>query len=318
MSEFNESSLSKLAEEYKIATGIKTDEHISLLREIESRSEEDAVNILNYFLLLEINPDVLLYIIKTLAKYNNKSSVDVFIEMLLWKEKFKQYTQNADDYLKVRCMLATALGNMKDNKAVMPLLYVLNNKGENYKLRLSCAEALGRIGDKYAVAPLIDVVSDENEKSVYLRESAAKALGMLGDFSAVAPLVTVLETKKGIIDKFSFLKEKIVEAIARLGGRDDRTIKALKTALMDEASYVRAGAIEALSKIDDDRVLPLIEQMLDDKDEEIVSAAITALYNLQDAEYLTKLLERKNLSQQIREEIEIILEEEREEAKNDK
>ena len=309
MLELNESFLSQLAEEYKIASGIKTDEHISLLREIESYDEEEIVTILNYFVSLETNPDVLLHIIRTLAKYDCRRSVDIFTEMLLWKEKFKQYTQNIDDYLKVRCTLAVALGNIKDNKAVLPLLYVLNNKNENYKLRLACAEALGRIGDKYAVAPLIDVVSDEGEKSVYLRESAAKALGMLGDFSAVEPLVTILETKKGIIDKFSFLKEKIVEAIGRLGGRDDRTIKALKTALLDEASYVRSGAIEALSEIDDPRVLPLIEKMFEDEDEEVLRSAVTAIYNLQGAEYTAKLLESDNISQQCKEEFEIILKE---------
>ncbi|MFA6989728.1 MAG: HEAT repeat domain-containing protein [Candidatus Gastranaerophilaceae bacterium] len=313
MSELNESSLSQLAEEYKIATGIKTDEHISLLREIESYSEEETVSILTYFVSIETNPDVLLHIIKTLAKYNNKSSVDVFIEMLLWKEKFKNYIQNVDEYLKVRCTLAAVLGNIKDNKAVLPLLYVLNNKGENYKLRLACAEALGRIGDKYAVAPLIDVVSDEGEKSIYLRESAAKALGMLGDFSAIDPLVTVLETKKGIIYKFSFLKEKIVEAIGKLGGRDDRTIKALKSALLDEASYVRAGAIEALSEIDNDKVLPLIEKMLEDQDEEVLRAAVTAIYNLQGLDYISNLLERENISSQCKEEIEMIIQEEQEE-----
>jgi HEAT repeat protein len=305
-------SLNGLAEKYKIANGIALDEHISLLREIESYPEEEAINILNYFVSIETSPDVLLYLTKILSKYNDKSSVDVLIELLLWKENFKKSTHSSDEYIKVRCVVAAILGNLKDNKAVLPLLYVLNSKNENYKLRLSCAEALGRIGDKYAVKPLIDVVSDENEKSVYLRESAAKALGMLGDISAIDPLVSILETKKGLIDKFTFFKERVIEALGRIGGKDDRTIKALKNALMDDAAYVRVGAIEALSEIEDERVIPLIENMLEDKEEEVGRASITALYNVLGADYLSGLTEKQNLASWCIEEIEIILDEERE------
>jgi hypothetical protein len=53
------------------------------------------------------------------------------------------------------------------------------------------------------------------EKSVYVRESAAAALGMLGDIRAIDPLVSILETKKGFIDKFTFLKEKIIETLSK-------------------------------------------------------------------------------------------------------
>jgi len=309
MSESREENLSRLAEEFRINQGLEAEEHISLLKCIEQYPKDVAVTIFNHFLSLEMNPQVLIYLIKTLAKYNSESSVDVLSELLLWKEKFKDQNRNPDEYLKVRSMVANVLGSMKNSKAVLPLLYVLNNKDENYKLRLSCAEALGKIGNSYAVAPLIDVVTDETEKSIYVRESAAKALGLLGDIRAIDPLVAILETKKGLIDKFTFLKERIIESIGRIGSKDDKALRVLKNALMDEAPYIRLGAIEALSEIEDERVIPLIEKMLDDEEEDVARGAVNALYNLTGIEYIQELYNRENLASWCKDETECILEE---------
>ena len=55
------------------------------------------------------------------------------------------------------------------------------------------------------------------KKSVYLRESAVSALGLLGDTRALDPIINILETKQGIMDKFSFLKERAIEAIIKMG-----------------------------------------------------------------------------------------------------
>lgn len=136
----------------------------------------------------------------------------------------------------------------------------MNNKNEHYKVRLACADALGRIGDRFAVAPLIDVVKDENEKSVYLRESAVSALGLLGDTRAIDPIVTILETKQGIMDKFTFLKEKAIEALIKMGfGDNERVYKALKNSLDDESSQVRINAIEALMESDNPKAFDTIK-----------------------------------------------------------
>lgn len=313
MSEENEERLAQLAEEYRIGKDMESDEQIKLLSQLDRYPQEQLISILNYFVSHEKNPNTLLYLVKTLGKYRDISSTSVLIELLLLKDNFKENLTNPDEYLKVRCMSAVVLGNIKQNSAVMPLLYILNNKDENYKLRLGAAEALGRIGDKYAVAPLIDLVTDENEKSVYIRESAAKALGMLGDIRALDPLIGILETKKGIIDKFTFLKERIIEAIGKLGFRDDKAIKVLSSALMDESSCIRLEAIEALSEIEDDRILPLIEKMVYDEEEDVARGAITALYNIEGENYLINLLKRENLPGWCRDEIEMTLDEEEDE-----
>lgn len=311
MTEENEERLAQLAEQYKIGENMEPDEQIKLLGQLDNYPEEQLVQILNFFIPREKNPKTLLHLVRMTGKFNDKSSTSILIDLLLLKDN-KENLDKPEEYLKVRCMAATILGNIKEQNAVMPLLYILNSKDENYKLRLGAAEALGRIGDKYAVAPLIEVVTNEEEKSVYIRESAAKALGMLGDIRALDPLINILETKKGIMDKFTFLKERIIEAIGKLGFRDDKTIKVLSNILMDESSCIRLEAIETLSEIDDERVLPLIAKMIYDEEEDVARGAIAALYNIEGEEYLTDLLKKDDLPGWCRDEIETILMDEEE------
>jgi len=317
MTEENEERLAQLAEQYQIGKDNNSDEQIKLLGQLDTYPQDQLIQIVNFFITREKNPNILLYLVKITGKYRDKSSTSVLIDLLLLKDIYKENIANPEEYLKVRCMAATILGNIKEQSAVVPLLYILNNKDENYKLRLGAAEALGRIGDKYAVAPLIEVVTNEDEKSVYIRESAAKALGMLGDIRAVDPLINLLDTKKGIIDKFTFLKERIIEAIGKLGFRDDKTIKVLSNTLMDESSCIRLEAIEALSEIDDERVLPLIEKMIYDEEEDVARGTIAALYNVAGEEYIINLLKRDDLPGWCKDEIETILEEEDDEDKDE-
>ena len=308
MLESNDEKLFQIADEFGIGKGINSDEQIKMLNQLNNYPREDAVKLLNFFVTHENNSKVLIHIIKLIDKYRDKSSSGVLLDLLLLRDKRLDNLINPDDNLKIRCMIATVLGNLKDQSAVIPILYVLNNKDEDYKLRLSAAEALGRIGDRFAVAPLIEVVADENEKSIYLRESAAKALGMLGDISAVETLVKILETKKGIVDKFTFLKERIIQTIGKIGFRDDRTIKALNNALMDESPQVRMEAIEALSEINDDRIICMIEKMINDEDEDVGRCAVNVLYELNGENYAIDLLKRNDLPGWCRDEIESILE----------
>ncbi|MDD3594638.1 MAG: HEAT repeat domain-containing protein [Candidatus Gastranaerophilales bacterium] len=300
-------NLHELAQQFKIAQGLPTHEHIRILQKLEKVKREKLILILNYFMTLETNPEVLSYIIKLASRFRNDLTMDILIDLFL----SKNISKNDEKYIQLKITIANALGNSKNNDAVLPLLYVLNSKDEHYKVRLACAEALGKIGSSYAVTPLINLVSDDEEKSMYLRESAAKALGMLGDMRAVDPLVNILENKNGLFDKFTFLKERIIETLGRLGSNgDERSLKALKNALEDDASYIRCGAVEALVEIDDDRVIPLIENMLEDKDEEVARTAIFALYELLGCSYIKSLLTSTHLQECCKDEIQNIIKEE--------
>ena len=222
-------------------------------------------------------------------RFRDKSSLNPLLDLLL----MKNIQSNSDAFINVRVMCAKAIANLKDTSAVTPLLYCLNNKDENYKIRLACADALGRIGDRYAVAPLIEVVKDEDEKSVYVRETAVSALAMLGDIRAVDPLVNILEAQKGIWNKFTFLKERIIEALGKIRVDDDEKVfNALKNSLVDESPQVRINAIEAIMESDNPRAVETIRTCLvEDEDEEVKKNAMIALYNLIGREILDEVAE---------------------------
>ena len=236
------------------------------------------------------NPKVLVQLIKLADKYRDKSSVEPLVDLLLKRINLENTPYDFDDLVNVRIMCAKAIANIKDTSVVGTLLYCLNNKDEDYKVRLACADALGKIGDKYATESLIDLIQDEDEKSVYLKESAVSALGILGDDMAIDPLVSILEAKQGLLDKFSFLKERIIEALGKLNIHNGKVVKAFKKSLMDVSPMVRINAIEAIMNSDEEDAAEIIRPCLEDEDDEVKKNALLALYNLLGRDILDEVL----------------------------
>lgn len=294
----NSLNLDCLVSECKINCTNDSSETINLIKSLNAKyDDEDLIAIYNHFFDRSRDYNVIIFLLKQIDRMRDSSSVSVLVDTLIMREKFKDRIKDDDSRTQIRVMVAKTLANLKDNQAVYPLLYCLNNKDENYKIRLSCAEALGKIGDKYAVSPLVDLLEDENESSVYIKESAAFALGMIGDMKAVESLVSILESKKGIIDKFTFLKERAIEALNKINFKSDRVFKALKNSLIDESSQVRINAIEALMNTDDPRVVDLIKSMLNDGDQEVVKNAVIALYNLEGEEIIARIIHNEDSSE---------------------
>ncbi len=288
----NSLNLENLATECKVVDTSDSNETIQLIKTLSAKYDKcELVKIYNYFFDRCSDYNVIVFLLKLIDKFRDCSSVPVLVDTLIMREKFKDRIKDDDSRNQIRVVVARVLANLKDSQAVYPLLYCLNNKDENYKIRLSCAEALGKIGDKYAVSPLVDLLEDEEEKSVYIKESAAFALGMIGDMKAVESLVSILESKKGIIDKFTFLKERAIEALNKINFKSDRVFKALKNSLLDESAQVRINAIEALMNTEDSRVLDLIKSMLKDPEQEVVKNAVIALYNMEGEELIATILE---------------------------
>ena len=231
----------------------------------EFYDSDDLVGIYNYVLQNCSEPEVLSGVIRLADAHKSAETLSILLDLLLMK---RDGIEDSDNMTSLRVLCTKAVSNYKDTSTVGALLYCLNNKKEDYKIRLACADALGRIGDKYAVAPLIDVVKDEDEKSVYVKESATFALGLLGDTSAIEPLVEIMESKQGLWDKFSFLKERIVEALGKLNLNNTRVLKVLKQSLMDSSPMVRINAIEALMNSEYDEAYELIKGCLEDEDDE--------------------------------------------------
>lgn len=278
--------LEVIAKECNIYDSANVDDAIDKIHALDEKFEHDTlVEIYNYFLEVSKKPEILMCTIRCIDRIRDTANLSKLLDLLLLKGIEK------DKFIDVRVMCAKAIANLKDTSAVTSLLYCLNNKDENYKVRLACADALGKIGDRYAVAPLIAVVKDEDEKSVYLRESAASALGILGDMRAVEPLVSILETQKGIWDKFTFLKERVIEALGKLRlDNNERVFNALKNSLIDESPQVRINAIEAIMESENPKAVDTIKNCLvEDSDNEVKKNALIALYNLIGREILDEV-----------------------------
>lgn len=251
---------------------------IKNITELEQELDEQSlISLYEYILSTVKNADILSGVIRLSDSHKDKLILSKLLDIMLLKNVD---SDDADSLINVRSLCAKAIANYKDTSTVGAFLYCLNNKEENYKIRLACADALGRIGDRYAVESLIDVVKDEEEKSVYVKESATFALGLLGDASAIDPLISIMEAKQGLLGKFSFLKERIVEALGKLNINNKKVLKVLKNALMDSSSMVRINAIEALMNSEYEEAPELIRTALKDEDEEVRKNALIALYNL--------------------------------------
>lgn len=301
-----------IADNCCLYSNVDTSIIISKIDELkDTYNEKDLVAIYNYMLSNTQNPDLIMYLIHCVDVYRDSSSLEVLVDILLLKNGNYQDSITKEKFVNARAMCAKAIANQKNTDVVSSLLYCLNNKDEHYKVRLACADALGRIGDRFAVAPLIDVVKDEDEKSVYLRESAASALGLLGDARALDPLVSILETKQGILDKFTFLKERAIEALIKMGFADnERVYKALKNSLADESAQVRINAIEALMDSENPKAYDTIKKCLDeDKDEEVKKNALIALYNMSDRSILDEVIKSDKYSDSLKMEAVAILDE---------
>ena len=294
--------------------GVETEPPDEVLKKLVSIEEfynsDEIIEIYNYILTNVKNYDVLSGVVKLSDSHKASSTLSVLIDILLLKNKEQD---DSDELIDLRVLCAKAISNYKDTSTLSALLYCLNNKNENYKIRLACADALGRIGDKYAVEPLIDVVKDDNEKSIYVKESATFALGLIGDSSAIDPLVAIMDAKQGIWDKFSFLKEKIVEALGRLNINNKKVLHVFKNSLIDASPIVRINAIEALMNSEFEEAPELIRTALHDSDEEVQRNALIALYNIIGRDILDEVISLPVYSKFLKEEAKNIIEEYEEE-----
>ena len=268
----------------------------------------ELIQIYNQLLVTVKDPKILMNVITCADKFRDSSTLGPLVDLLLTKNNIDEHME-IDDLINLRVLCAKAISNHKDTSVVGALLYCLNNKNEHYKVRLACADALGKIGDKYAVAPLIDLVQDEEEKSVYLKESAASALGAIGDMRAIDPLVSILEAKQGFLDKFSFLKERVIEALGKLNLDNRKVLKALKKSLLDSSPMVRINALDASMNSDSDEAPELIRSCLKDEDKEVQKNALIAMYNLEGKDIIDEVLLSNEYSDYLKEEAQDLLNE---------
>jgi HEAT repeat protein len=183
-----------------------------------------------------------------------------------------------------------ALGEMKDNRAVEPLIYALNSN--LVTIRHYSVMALGHIGNAKAVKPLVTIIHKEDEYE-NVRESAVEALGKIATEEAIDNLVAILGTS--LSDKALKVlkvvgKPAVEPLISAVKARDtDYTIRCWSATALGDIGDMRAvevlldllndagGALtmrlkghaaEALGKIGDNRAVEPLIKLLEDQREQ--------------------------------------------------
>lgn len=240
---------------------------------------------LNHVLLNFSDASLLEAVLKEINNIRHEVNLSSLIDFIL-------ISNNSDSFSNLKVLAIKIIGAYKSRLALEPLLFCLNDKNSNYKIRLASAVALGKIGDKAAYDSLINVAADEKEKSVYVRESAVVALGELGDNRALDVFNSIINSSQMFLDKFSYFKERIVEAIAKLDNTNEKkALYILKTSILDKSPHLRISSIETLMNLNLKESYDLIyDRLINDDDFEVKKNALCALVNISDEKILHEVI----------------------------
>ena len=116
-------------------------------------------------------------IIESFLLHHKQDSIDVVIDALKSPSTLKKNT------------LINLLGKFRDEKAVKPLISLLNT--QTLENKVLAIKALGILGDKKAVPPLIQQLTNPNSA---IKNTAIEALLLIDDERAIVPIINALET----------------------------------------------------------------------------------------------------------------------------
>lgn len=220
-----------------------------------------------------------------------------------------------DEDWAIREEAAALLGQLRDPRAVMPLVMILGDQDRAVREaaigaltaigepsvpalgaclaapELSVQEAasavLATIADARVLAPLVKALKSHDW---IVRMHAAKALGRVKDLEAIASLIPLLQ------DKVKAVREETTTALAVIG---DASIPSLLTALSHTEWVARLHAVEALGKMRSPAAVePLLFVLFNDADSAIREDAIRALGEIGDGravEFLFAAMKEKGL-----------------------
>ncbi len=199
----------------------------------------------------------------------------------------------------MKITIAEALGAIKDNRAVKPLIELLKDPISSVKN--AAFEALIELG--YRPASVADQISfffaakkwDELVKigkpaveiliaalydaEIATQVSAAQALGEIKDYEAIKPLIELLDDNN-----------VSVQAVSSLVNIGKLAVEPLIAALKNENSFIREKAAEALGEIGDTSAVEHLIIALQDKDSIVRLAAVRAVAKLQDFKIVEPLI----------------------------
>jgi len=205
-----------------------------------------------------------------IAKFCDPSTFDEITTVLL-----------DDNLIEVRQSAARALGETKHPAALPFLMEALRDSSWWFERDQAAADLLNAIKNMGAVAfePLIAALG--NREST-VRRYAANVLGEMGDIRAIEELGMTL------YDLHMEVGKAAAEALAKFGAP---AIGIFVEALNHPEAAVRENAVVALSKIQDEHVVPVLIEMLADPVREVQKQTLQALAELRDPRCLPALHE---------------------------
>jgi HEAT repeat protein len=224
------------------------------------------------WLLNHSDPDIQYHAVEALGEIGDAGAVEPLITLMKHEEMSGVRWKSAESLVKigapsveplisvlehpdsdVRWKAAIALGEIKDPRAIGPLIRQLSDTDRFVKSRV--AHALGMIGAP-AVNPLIWTLREGDGN---LRWGAAIALGRIKDPQAVEPLIQALA------DKYENVRAEAATSLAAIG---KPAIAPLIWFLKHSEGGMRIEVMNALGELHaNDAIEPLV-QMLEKADEE--------------------------------------------------
>jgi HEAT repeat protein len=177
-----------------------------------------------------------------------------------------------DPHLPVKFAAAMGLGDLGYEPALPVLLEMAKDPQVNPKLLAAVIYALHRLGDDTYTGELGRLLYQEDKS---IRATAILVMGKMGESGAIPLLRNVQEE-----DKRDVVQLQVVEALAELG--DERSIIQLEPWTKSQYIEDRLIAIEALGKVNNPRVLALLQKIYEDsrQDPIVRVATIRAMANL--------------------------------------
>jgi len=213
-----------------------------------------AVNELIQLLSSEPNNIIRNNVARSLGKIGDPQAVNALSEALF----------DQDYYVKLSA--AWALGKIKDNRAVQPLLRLIKGGG---------AKVYTMHGSESAVdqsQPVTETLKTEGMRYHDVQISAIKALGEIRDESAVGGLVAELSDDTGTI------RCAVALSLGKIGSR--QAVPALIESLNDKIWYMRRDAAIALGQIGDIRAVDALIAKLQDPYTEVADESIKAIIKI--------------------------------------
>jgi HEAT repeat protein len=129
------------------------------------------------------------------------------------------------------------------------------NKNNDNEFRYHCISLLGFMKSETAVGPLIKIMRDSTDK---FRGEACNNLASIGDKRAVGPMIELYWNGQ--------MRKNVVWSLGIIG--DKRAFDVLMDGLKNGDKKLKGSCIIALGGIRDRRVVPLLIEMLEKKEEE--------------------------------------------------